>query len=169
MSIRGWSTWLMCMRLAMECRRRWTAGEGVGGGTGGGEARSSCGFLPTSSPHPPAPLMTRAFMSGLPLNRSIELPLGQLRGTAARNELADTPSWRGLSASSTATPAFARRWKPGLLTSCIVALSFWICWKTMAPCSVHPTPRPSAQDFSSSGSKATPASAAPSTATARSG
>ncbi len=31
MSIRGWSTWLMSMRLAMECRRRSSVGEGVGG------------------------------------------------------------------------------------------------------------------------------------------
>jgi hypothetical protein len=31
MSIRGWSTWLMRMRLAMVSRRRSSVGEGVGG------------------------------------------------------------------------------------------------------------------------------------------
>jgi hypothetical protein len=31
MSIRGWSTWLMRMRLAMVSRRRSLVGEGVGG------------------------------------------------------------------------------------------------------------------------------------------
>ena len=29
MSIRGWSTWFMRMRLAMQCRRRSSVGEGV--------------------------------------------------------------------------------------------------------------------------------------------
>jgi hypothetical protein len=34
MSIRGWSTWLMRMRLAMVSRRRWWVGKGVGGMVG---------------------------------------------------------------------------------------------------------------------------------------
>ena len=32
MSIRGWSTWLMRMRLAMVSRRRSEVGEGAGAG-----------------------------------------------------------------------------------------------------------------------------------------
>ncbi len=41
MSIRGWSTWLMRMRLAMVSRRRSSVGEGVGGmgDPGGGLGR----------------------------------------------------------------------------------------------------------------------------------
>jgi len=39
----------------------------------------------------------------------------------------------GLGRLGLSPPAFARRWKPGLLTSWVVALSVWICSKDHGP------------------------------------
>jgi hypothetical protein len=42
MSIRGWSMWLMRMRLAMVSRRRSSLGEGVGGMGGSWRCGGQC-------------------------------------------------------------------------------------------------------------------------------